>query len=226
MPASSCSGALKAICENKALSDRLKVDKVCYKLLSENFYTVGSAASTPANAPFYRALLDAPKALGCEALELTTGDVVRSGNFELEVIWSPYDELESTPKVHFFDSSVVLKAKCGTQSILLLGNARKCASDDILASSPERLECDMMVVSRNGSGGISRHCYEYAKAKKYLYQTVSATYFGDNGEGFAASADSIARTRNLISECGVRYEDIYKDIYGILSLPLPLDTTK
>ena len=220
MPVFGYSGALKAICENEALCARLSVNKVCYSVLSEKFYTSGSSSCKAEYAAFRTALLNANEALGCEMCEVKTGDVIGSGDYKIEVLWAPTEEIESKPKVHLNDSSIVYKVYYGEQSIVLFGNARKQASD-ALCATPEKLACDVVQMANHGRDGVSRACYAATGAKKYLYQSNPAIYYGDNGEGFASEGGSISRTRNYICENGVKREDICKDTYGIISVALP-----
>ena len=212
-------GALKAVSEKAELAERLDIAKVCFSLADESFYSV-CAANAPENADVRSALRMIGERLGCETICLYTGDTLKLGDFEIDVLYAPDETIANIEKPHIFDTTVIFKAKTEKKSVLLFGSSKNTAAVKIVEQSPEALECDIMVVSQNGNGGISRRCYELAKAKNYLYQTTMAKYFGDNGEGFAASADSITRARNIISECGVRYEDIYADIYGMLSIPL------
>lgn len=219
IPTVASAGALKAIIERDELAKRLDITKICFTLADDSFYSV-CAGNIPENANVISDLSNAHEKLGCETVCLQTGDILSLGDFDFDVLYAPDETLADIEKPHIFDSTVIFKARCAETSVLIFGNSRNTAAMKIVENSPEALKCDIMVMSQNGNGGVSRRCYELAKAKKYLYQTTMAKYFGDNGEGFAASADSIARTRNLISECGVRYEDIYKDIYGMLSIPL------
>lgn len=217
LPMFGYSGALKAICEDEALKERISVDKVYYKVLSENFHTKGSANARAEHGEYRNALLFAGESLGCEMLEVNTGDVIKVGDIEFEVLYSPTEETESAPRVHYFDASVVYKAKFADMSVVLFGNARKRVSDYILGNGPEKFDCDVLVLSNHGKGGIARECYERIKAKKYMYQCCPAQYYGDNGEGFASDGGSITRTRNYLSELGISCGDICKDTYGIVT---------
>ena len=214
-------GAIKAISEKAELAERLDIKKVCFALADESIYAV-CAANAPENADVRSSLREIGKKLGCETVCLHASDAMKLGDFEIDVLYAPDETISAIEKPHLFDTTVIFKAKTESKSVLIFGNSKNTAAMDIVDNRPDTLECDVMVMSQNGNGGVSRRCYEFAKAKNYLYQTTMAKYFGDNGEGFAASADAITRTRNLISECGVRYEDIYKDIYGMLSIPLDL----
>jgi hypothetical protein len=217
LPMFGYSGALKAICENEAFRSRINVDKVCYKVLSENFHVKGSVNARVEYGEYRNALISAHEALGCESVEVSTGDVIKVGDIEFEVLYAPTEETESAPRVNYFDASVVYKAKFADKSVLLFGNARKHVSDYILSNGTEKFDCDLLVLPNHGKGGISRECYEKIKAKKYLYQCCPAQYYGDNGEGFGADGGSVTRTRNYLSELGVSYGDICKDTYGIVT---------
>jgi hypothetical protein len=47
----------------------------------------------------------------------------------------------------------------------------------------EKYACDLLVLPNHGKDGLTKDCYEKIDAKKYLYQTCPALYYGDNGEG-------------------------------------------
>ena len=217
LPMFGYNGALKAICENGELAKRIDVDKVYFKVLSENFHVKGSATSLVEHGEYRAALLNTANVFSCELCEVKTGDVIKMGDVEFEVLYAPTEETESIPKVHYNEANVVYMAKLGTKKILLCGSPRQCFTDMIRDNDAERYACDLLVLPNHGKDGLARECYEKIDAKKYLYQTCPALYYGDNGEGVLSNGDSITRTRIWLSELGVKSEDVYNDMYGIFT---------
>jgi hypothetical protein len=217
LPMFGYNGAFKAICENEELAKRVDVDKVYYKVLSEGFHVNGSATSRIEYGEYRSALLNASNALSCEMCEVKTGDVIKMGDVEFEVLYAPTEETESLPKVHYNEANVVYMAKLGTKKVLLTGSTKRCFTEMIRDNDAEKFMCDLLVLPNHGKDGLAKECYEKISAKKYLYQTCPSLYYGDSGEGVLSSGDSITRTRIWLSEMGVKSEDIYNDMYGIFT---------
>lgn len=225
MPSPEYSGALCKISASEKLRERLDIKKICFKLLDDSFYTSGCSGAKSELSIFCSALRAAPFSLGCEFAEADIGNKISAGDFDFEVIWSPTEDILALPKLQINDASALFRAthKKSAQRILLSGNATNLASDYTTKISPEKLACELLVLPNHGRGGVSPDFFRHAAAEKYLYHTTAAKYYGDNGEGFAASADSITRVRGYMSELGVKQNGILKDIWGILSLSIPFD---
>ncbi len=217
LPMFGYNGALKAICENEELTKRVDVDKVYYKVLSENFHIKGSATSRVEYADYRAAVLNTANVFSCEMCEVKTGDIIKMGDIEFEVLYAPTEETESIQRVHYNEANVVYMAKVGTKKVLLAGASKQCFAEMVRDNDAEKFACDLLVLPNHGKDGLTKECYEKIGAEKYLYQTCPALYYGDNGEGVLSNGDSVTRTRIWLSELGVKSDDMYNDMYGIFT---------
>ena len=216
------SGVLCGLCENSELAARISVENIYCSILSEEFYTEKATDKNPEYKQIEEKVLNITQILGAKIHSVSSGDEIKLGEFEVDVIRAP-ENIEDLPKVTVNDSSVVYKLKYnGEQSIMLFGNGHKYTSDELVEAHLEELKSDVVIVGNNGRANLSRKCYEAADAKVYICQTSNKLWYGDNGEGQGSSNGAIQRTRTYIKELGATNDNIYCNTESILSFELPI----
>ena len=215
-------GVYRTICENPALSERIKVKNFYHCLLSEEFYTALSKEKIPENALIRKILLDSCKTLGANVQSVREGDEFIFDEIKFEVIRTP--DINDAEKMNMNDSSVVLKMTYdGNQTWLFLSDAEWIASNELLKKHADKVKSDVVQVGHHGCGSVSRECYEKIGASAYIFQVGKRFWYSDGGEGLNTHNTGIIRTRAWIKQLGANNENIYVDTNGILSLTLPID---
>lgn len=215
-------GALAEICKNRELAARVMVENVYSNILSEEFYTEIAIDKKTEYKELRDAILDINNAIGAALHCVESGDKIKNGEIEVEVILAPKD-IEQLLKITINDSSVVYKLVYnGEQSIMLFGNGHKYSSDKLVEAHLDELNSDVLFVGNNGRINLSRRCYDAVDAKLFICQTSNKLWYGDNGEGQGSSNGSIQRTRTYIKELGTTNDKIYNNTESILSFELPI----
>jgi len=110
-------------------------------------FSVGGAliARRPANDPEFAKFSQTLTQTGTYSETIQTGDVIRFGEVEIDVLWPPANGESSTN-----NDSIVLRIQLGERSILLTGDIEQ-ATERALLTSPQQLRADVVKVPHHGS---------------------------------------------------------------------------
>ena len=99
----------------------------------------------PGNDPEFEKFSKSLKETGTYSETIQAGDVIRSGNVEVHVLWPPTDDDKSTN-----NDSIVLRIQLGERSILFTGDIEQAAERSLVASQ-QQLRADVVKVPHHGS---------------------------------------------------------------------------
>lgn len=209
------------ICRNPELASRVTVEHFYCHLLSEEFYTTTAAEIVPDHGAIRTLLLGSEQTLGAKVHTVQRGDVIRVDEIAFEVLHIPVEE--HPERMNMNDTSVVYKMNYDNkQTMMLLGDAEYICSNDLVASVPEKLKCDVVQVGHHGCGNVSEECYRLMNAKYYIWQISPRFWYSDGGNGLGSRSTGVERTIMYIGEAGGKPEYQFRDSEGILSFSLPI----
>lgn len=99
--------------------------------------------------------------------KLRTGDVLRFGELELEVLYTADDILPL--ETSFNDYSCVTKATVGGQSVLFLGDVQENGSAWLLEHQKDKLKSDFVQAAHHGFNGATEELYRAIGANVALF---------------------------------------------------------
>ena len=133
------------------------IDEIRYSFQPYDFTGVDGywQDSDPATfREFYTALKELPSST--KILGLETGEVLRYGEAEIEVLYTYKDAKQ--PITNFNDNSAVLMLKVKGTSFFLPGDAAKVAALSLM-DAPEKLKCSFTQVAHHGFNGLPAEVY-------------------------------------------------------------------
>lgn len=214
-------GVYKSICENPELAKRIKVDKFLAHLLPEEFYASLSKEANPKFARVRSLILESEGKVCKEYIQVSEGEEYVLGNLKFTVVHTP--SMEFAEQMNMNDSSVVYRLDVGGQRILFLSDSEYVTSNDLMKNHLDDIWADVVQVGHHGCGNVSRQCYEAIGAEVYLWQVDNRFWYSECGEGLNTHNTGVIRTRAYMMECGARLENVYRDTFGILDFPLPIE---
>ncbi len=113
---------------------------------------------------FYTVLKELPPST--RILGLETGEVLKYGEAEIEVLYTYKDAKE--PITNFNDNSAVLMLKAKDTRFFLPGDAAKVAALTLM-EKPEKLACDFTQVAHHGFNGLPSEVYAANKAEYSIW---------------------------------------------------------
>lgn len=214
-------GVYKKLCEDPAFGSRVTVEHFYCHLLSEEFYLTTSREPNPEHVRVRNILLNSEKTLGARVHTVNRGDVIRAEEFAFEVLRIPSEERAADMNMN--DSSVVYRLNYNDQqTMVLLGDAEWVCSNELIETYGEALKSDAVQIGHHGVGNVSEECYRLIGADFYLWQNTPRVWYSDGGSGLHTRNIGVPNTMLYISQAGGKPENQFRDMEGILSLPLPI----
>lgn len=121
----------------------------------------------PANDPEFSKFSETIRETGTHLETIQTGDVIRFGDVEVNVLWPNADGRGSDN-----DDSVVLRITFGERSILLTGDIEKAAERSLSAAPAQQLKADVVKVPHHGSKTSSTEPFVLATKPAFAIVSV------------------------------------------------------
>ena len=114
---------------------------------------------------------------GVPVIKAHTGQVIRAGGVEMEMIYT-YEDLEPSHLEYHNTTSLVFRVTSHDNSIMVLGDASRRVSKYLVPAYGEYLRSDMVQVSHHGYTGGTEQLYEAIDADVVLIPTGIASIDG------------------------------------------------
>ena len=134
-------------------------------------FTVDAAlvARSPANDPEYAKFAQTVAATRTQLVTIQTGDLIRYGDVEIQVLWPPAAAEANEPSRN--NDSIVLRLSFGKRSILMTGDIEKSAEGALLNAASD-LRADVVKVPHHGSKSSSTMPFVAAIQPKFAIISV------------------------------------------------------
>ena len=103
------------------------------------------------------------------------GQKLQFRNAEVEILYTGGEDLFPTMVDNFNDTSLVTRVTLAGQTVLMLADCAKYASNILLELFDGSLDCDILQVSHHGLGGICHEFYSRMAASVALWPTTQKT---------------------------------------------------
>jgi hypothetical protein len=214
-------GVYREICRDPELARRIEVDTFLAHLLPEEFYSSVSREPSPLFVEMRKTIIESEGRICKKYVQVSEGEKYPLDELNFKVVHTP--SMEFASKMNMNDSSVVYRLDACGQRILFLADSEFVTSNDLMENHLEDIRADVVQVGHHGCGNVSRECYEAIGASVYLWQTGNKFWYSDCGEGLNTHNTGVIRTRDYMTECGIKPENVYRDTYGILDFSLPIE---
>ena len=143
---------------------------------------------------------------GVPVIKAHTGQVIRAGGIELEMIYT-YEDLEPSHLEYHNTTSLVFRVTANDNSIMVLGDASRRVSKYLVPAYGEYLRSDMVQVSHHGYTGGTEQLYEAIDADVVLIPTGIASIDGTKDSRLERSYN--ARAVELAEEVYIAGKSTY-----------------
>lgn len=168
----------------------------------------------------FLAFNEAKTILGDDKFQLVEiGDKLKVDNILFE-IWLTPDESIKQNIVN--ESSLVIRAQIGQESILFLADLGEQGGFRLRRMYKEELKSDVVQMAHHGSNGVAFIIYDMIGPRVCLWPTPEWLFNNDNGTGYNKGPwETVYLYEHMTKQLGVSRHLISKD--GLLQLDFPLD---
>jgi beta-lactamase superfamily II metal-dependent hydrolase len=140
--------------------------------------------------------------------EVSLNEKIQIDNVKAEILGIKNPEI-TTRAIN--NSSMVIKMKTETKSVLFLGDTGAESGEKLLKTQKEKLKADIVQVAHHGQNGVTKEVYEAIDPQICLWPTPEWLWNNDKGEGEDSGPWNTKETRKWMEELGVKQNIIEKD---------------
>lgn len=140
--------------------------------------------------------------------EVSLNEKIQIDNVKAEILGIKNPEI-TTRAIN--NSSMVIKMKTETKSVLFLGDTGAESGEKLLKTQKEKLKADIVQVAHHGQNGVTKEVYEAIDPQICLWPTPEWLWNNDKGEGEDSGPWKTKETRKWLEELGIKQNIIAKD---------------
>lgn len=140
--------------------------------------------------------------------EVSLNEKIQIDNVKAEILGIKNPEI-TTRAIN--NSSMVIKMKTETKSVLFLGDTGAESGEKLLKTQKEKLKADIVQVAHHGQNGVTKEVYEAVDPQICLWPTPEWLWNNDKGEGEDSGPWKTKETRKWLEELGIKQNIIAKD---------------